>query len=140
MFARMSPVVAALAVAALAVLGQAQEHKAKEEAPHAGAAEPPGSEHHGAEAKAQHDEHHDPTDLSHANMSGMTTPVAGLTNPIAIKTDMAIFTFFVFLLILAVLSKFAWKPIARGLELREKGIAEKIEHARLAAEQASTQL
>lgn len=140
MLARMLPVVAALAVAALAGWAYAQENKAKDEAPHAAAPETSHEEHHGDGAKGEHAEHHDPTDLSHANMSAMTTPVTGLTNPIAIKTDMAVFSFVVFLLILAVLTKFAWKPIAHGLELREKGIEEKIEQARLAAEQASTQL
>jgi F-type H+-transporting ATPase subunit b len=127
MFARMTPLVTALLVSVLATFSSAQEKKAKEE--HAK----------GAKAAA-HDEHDDPADLSHANMSSMTSPLTGLTNPISFKSDMAIFTFVVFLLILAVLTKFAWKPIAHGLEARERGIAEKIEQARIAAEQATDQL
>jgi F-type H+-transporting ATPase subunit b len=91
-------------------------------------------------AEAGEAAHHDPHDLSHANMTSMTSPLEGLTNPIALKTDMAIFTFFVFLLILFVLTKFAWKPIAHGLEMREKGIADKIEQAQRAADQAIEQL
>ncbi|MEX2025666.1 MAG: ATP synthase F0 subunit B, partial [Pirellulaceae bacterium] len=79
-------------------------------------------------------EHHDPYDLSHAN----ATPA--LTDPSVFKADAAIFTFFIFLILLAILIKFAWKPIAHGLEAREKGIADKIEQARLAAEQATAQL
>jgi F-type H+-transporting ATPase subunit b len=80
------------------------------------------------------DAHHDPYDLSHAN----ATP--SLADPSAFKADSAIFTFILFLLLLAILIKFAWKPIAHGLELRERGIEEKIEQARLAAEQATAQL
>ena len=80
------------------------------------------------------EEHHDPHDLSHANASH------DLTAPQAIKSDAAIFTVVIFLLLLLILIKFAWKPIAHGLELREKGIADKIEQARLAAEQATAQL
>ena len=41
---------------------------------------------------------------------------------------------------MAILTKFAWKPIAHGLEAREKGILDKIEQARLAAEKATEQL
>lgn len=87
-----------------------------------------GHDDHGADAA------HDPYDNSHKNMSN------SLTNPVAIKSDSAIFTFFVFLIILLILTKFAWKPIAHGLEMREKGIADKIEQARLAADQAGEQL
>ncbi len=139
MLARLTPFVTALLVSVLATCASAQENKAKEEHSEAPANAKAEEEHHEG-AKADHDEHYDPTDLSHANMSSMTSPVTGLTNPIAFKTDMAIFTFVVFLVILAVLVKFAWKPIAHGLELREKGIADKIEQARIAAEQATAQL
>ncbi|HEX5033834.1 MAG TPA: F0F1 ATP synthase subunit B, partial [bacterium] len=73
-------------------------------------------------------------DLSHAN----ATP--GLSDPTAFKSDAAIFTFVIFLVLLAILTKFAWKPIAHGLEAREKGIEDKIEQARIAAEKATEQL
>ena len=94
---------------------------------------------HAADAKgeaghAAADAHGDPMDLSHNN----ATPK--LTDPSAFMADAAIFTFVIFLIILLVLIKFAWKPIAHGLEMREKGIEEKIEQARLAAEQATAQL
>lgn len=91
---------------------------------------------HGATGEKGHagGEHHDPYDLSHAN----ATP--SLTDPSAFKADASIFTFVIFLLLLAILVKFAWKPIAHGLEMREKGIADKIEQARIAAEQATAQL
>jgi F-type H+-transporting ATPase subunit b len=41
---------------------------------------------------------------------------------------------------LAILTKFAWGPIARALELREETIARQIEEARLASERAQQQL
>ena len=77
---------------------------------------------------------HDLTDLSEGNAS------PSLADPAELKTDMAIYSFVVFLLVLAILTKFAWKPIAHGLEAREKGILDKIEQARVAAEKATAQL
>lgn len=131
-----------MAAALLAIGGAcavAQERKAEDKAKAAGAkAEAKAKEgEHASEAKADDHAagaHGDPMDLSHANST------KDLTDPAAIKADAAIFTFVIFLLILLVLIKFAWKPIAHGLELREKGIADKIEQARIAAEQATEQL
>ncbi len=51
------------------------------------------------------------------------------TDPLELKKDLAIWTAVIFLLLLAVLWKFAWKPIAEGLEKREKGIADQIDGA-----------
>jgi len=42
------------------------------------------------------------------------------------KADLAIYTFLVFLVLLAILTKFAWKPINEALEAREHRIAEHI--------------
>lgn len=42
------------------------------------------------------------------------------------KADLAIYTFLVFLLLLVILTKFAWKPINDALEAREHRIAEHI--------------
>jgi F-type H+-transporting ATPase subunit b len=135
MLARMTSLVVVLLATVLAGWAPAQEKKAKEEEPHTKAtADSKAKEEHPEGAKAEHAEHHDLTDLSHANMT------SSVTNPIAFKSDMAIFTFVVFVLLVAILTKFAWKPIAHGLELREKGIAENIEQARIAAEQAKAQL
>jgi F-type H+-transporting ATPase subunit b len=50
-----------------------------------------------------------------------TTP-----NPLVIGPDLAVVTVVVFLLLLAVLSKFAWKPIVEALDRRERSIAENI--------------
>ncbi|MGC3972696.1 MAG: F0F1 ATP synthase subunit B [Pirellulales bacterium] len=47
-------------------------------------------------------------------------------DPGEVKTDLAIFTAAVFLLLVIILRKFAWKPIAAGLEKREHHIAHEI--------------
>jgi F-type H+-transporting ATPase subunit b len=83
-----------------------------------------------------HDDHgaHDPTDLSHNNAT------ANIANPADIRFDMAIYSAVVFFLLLFLLGKFAWGPISHGLETREKSIADKIEQATRAAEEATAQL
>ena len=77
---------------------------------------------------------HDPTDLSHQNASEK------LEDPSEFKSDLAIWTFVLFLCLLGVLAKFAWGPVMAGLEKREQGIAAKIEEAQHSAEQAARQL
>lgn len=72
--------------------------------------------------------HHDDTDLTHGNAT------ANIANPADIRFDMSIYSFVVFLLLLAVLYKFAWGPIATALERRENTIARQIEEAKLASE------
>lgn len=61
-------------------------------------------------------------------------------DPSEIKDDLAIFTFIVFLLVLAILWKFAWGPISRGLEKREHHITEQIAAAERANEEAKEML
>jgi F-type H+-transporting ATPase subunit b len=53
-----------------------------------------------------------------------------------VKTDLAIWTFVVFLVLLAILWKFAWGPIVAGLQKREQRIADNIAAAERANEQA----
>jgi len=57
-------------------------------------------------------------------------------NPLDFKSDLAIWTAVVFLLVLAILWKFAWGPIREGLDKREQGIADQIAQAEAANEQA----
>ncbi len=59
----------------------------------------------------------------------------GEINPLDFQSDLAIWTAVVFLLLLAILWKFAWGPIAEALDKREKRIADQIG----AAEQANTE-
>jgi F-type H+-transporting ATPase subunit b len=98
---------------------------------HADPAHPPGHD-----EQAAHDDHaeHDPYELSHSN----ATPA--INQPQEWRYDMAIWTFVIFLLLLAILTKFAWGPIAAALERREETIARQIEEARLASERAAVQL
>ena len=77
---------------------------------------------------------HDDTDLSHGNKT------AALDSPADFRFDLSIYTFIVFLILLAVLYKFAWGPIAAALEQREETIARQIEEARMASEKAALQL
>ena len=73
-------------------------------------------------------------DNSHKNASPT------IMHPQEFKSDLALFTLVVFILLLAILLKFAWGPITRGLEKREQGIADHIDQARLDAEQAAETL
>jgi F-type H+-transporting ATPase subunit b len=57
-------------------------------------------------------------------------------DPSEFRTDLAVWTFFVFLLLMLVLRKFAWGPIMAGLEHREKVIAEHIAVAEQSEEAA----
>jgi F-type H+-transporting ATPase subunit b len=78
--------------------------------------------------------HHDPHDLSHGDGS------AALRAAQELRFDRGIATFAVFLLLLAILAKFAWGPIAAGLDKREETIARQIAEAKQAAATASKQL
>lgn len=85
------------------------------------------AEHHGGG-------HHDDTDLTHGNAT------AKLTDPSDFRFDMSIYSFLVFLILMGVLYKFAWGPIATALDQREQTIARQIEDARLASEKSALQL
>ncbi len=99
-----------------------------------------GSQEHGPEEdgedghEAPHGAHHDPYDLSHQNAGKQ------LNSPSEFKSDLAIWTFVVFLLLLALLRRFAWGPIVDGLDRREAGIAARIKEAQANAEKAAAQL
>ena len=53
----------------------------------------------------------------------------GGINPLKVKGDLALWTAVIFLLLVAVLWKYAWGPIADGLDKREKRIADEIASA-----------
>jgi len=61
-------------------------------------------------------------------------------NPLTIDPDLAVFTAIIFLMLLAFLGKFAWKPIMEGLEKRESAIEQQIESANQNAAQAEATL
>ena len=56
--------------------------------------------------------------------------------PSAWKLDLSLWTAVVFLCLLAILWKFAWKPIAEGLDKRERGVADQIAQAEAANRKA----
>jgi F-type H+-transporting ATPase subunit b len=61
-------------------------------------------------------------------------------SPAWFQTDLAIWSFAVFLALLALLTKFAWKPILDGLERREEGIAQQIAETKASNEEARRML
>lgn len=89
---------------------------------------------HGTSADSHAGGHHNEFDLSHANAG------KNLEAPEEFKSDLAIYTFVVFLLLMAVLIKFAWKPIVDGLAKREQTIAQMIEDARQSSKKAEQSL
>ncbi len=60
--------------------------------------------------------------------------------PLDFKTDLAIWTAVVFLVLFAVLFKFAWGPISEGLHKREQGIADNISAAQRQHDEAKALL
>jgi F-type H+-transporting ATPase subunit b len=69
-------------------------------------------------------------------LASETTPAGGGDiNPLApsaFKLDLALWTTVVFLLLLAILSKFAWGPLAKALDQREQNVADQIAQAEAA--------
>jgi F-type H+-transporting ATPase subunit b len=64
---------------------------------------------------------------------------AGDINPVgpnAWRADLAIWTAVVFLCLLAILAKFAWRPITEGLDKRERNVADQIAQAEAANQKA----
>lgn len=68
------------------------------------------------------------------------TSQADFESPAWFQTDLAVWSFAVFLALLALLTKFAWKPIMQGLEKREEGIARQIAETKAANEEAKRML
>lgn len=60
--------------------------------------------------------------------------------PEEVRYDLSIYTFVVFAILMALLYKFAWGPISKGLDARETAIAKMIEDAKSASETATKQL
>ena len=85
-----------------------------------------------AESKATADAHGDAHGGEHGHDHiGAGNPGPNLGKPEEIKSDLAFFTFVVFLVLLAILWKFAWGPIIEALERREKMVADHIAQAEL---------
>jgi len=78
---------------------------------------------------AGHGEHHTPIGAKGVD-----------TSPAEFKSDLAIFTLIVFVLLFLLLRQFAWGPIVDGLEKREGAIAQQIADAEAAHEKAKAML
>lgn len=87
-----------------------------------------------ADEQAEHAETEDAV-AEHANLEhANATPELRAAQEF--KSDLAIYTFIVFLLLLLVLLKFAWNPISKALDERERSIADHIAAAEAKHEEA----
>ncbi len=72
----------------------------------------------------------------HANGAEHGSEAHGNSNPLSVDPDLAIVTLVVFLLLFAILRKFAWGPIRTALDSREKGIATLLEESKRSNEES----
>jgi len=77
-------------------------------------------------------------EIGHQPPAGVTK--ADFESPAEFRKDLAIYSFLVFLLLLGLLSKFAWTPIMQGLEKREQGIADMLKATQAASDDAKKML
>jgi F-type H+-transporting ATPase subunit b len=89
-------------------------------------------------AESGHGDDHAHVAIGHGAPAGMTQ--AEFESPAEFRSDLAIWSFAVFLGLLGLLTAFAWKPIMQGLEKRERGIADTIAATNAAHEEARRQL
>lgn len=87
---------------------------------------------------AGHDDHGHLPEIGH-NVPAGTTQKA-FESPAWFQTDLAVWSFAVFLGLLGLLTKFAWKPIMEGLDKREQGIADTIAATQAANAEAKKML
>jgi F-type H+-transporting ATPase subunit b len=64
----------------------------------------------------------------------------GLPEFLIPNPDLALVTLVIFLALLAILTRYAWRPLIHGLELREKRIADQIDSAQQANDKAQATL
>ena len=93
---------------------------------------------HGAEVSTESGVHADEADAhdDHGHDDGHGATDATANNPLSLNIDLAIVTAIVFLLLLAILKKFAWGPISVALAKREQDVANNIDEARRQNEEA----
>ena len=99
-----------------------------------------------ADATAHGKDHAEHSDHGHGHHAeiGTSAPAgvkqSAFESPAWFQTDLALWSFAVFMLLLGLLSAFAWKPIMHGLEKREQGIADMIASTQAANEDAKRML
>ena len=87
---------------------------------------------------AGHGDHGHLPEIGHNPPAGTTQKA--FESPAWFQTDLAVWSFVVFLGLLGLLTKFAWKPIMDGLDKREQGIADTIAATQAANEDAKRML
>ena len=97
-----------------------------------------------ADPAAAHSAHGEDHGGDHAPEIGHNPPPGvsqeDFESPAWFQLDLALWSFAVFVLLLILLTTFAWKPIMEGLEKRERGIAETIAATRAAHDEAKGML
>jgi F-type H+-transporting ATPase subunit b len=88
-------------------------------------------------ASAADDHGHGPA-IGHNVPAGVSQEA--FESPAWFQTDLALWTLAVFVLLMLLLTKFAWKPIMDGLEKREQGIADMIAATQRSNEEAKSML
>lgn len=87
-----------------------------------------------------HDTHHAPASAAKAEGAAEGESGGhgghGGGGPLSFKTDLALWTLVVFVALMLVLWRYAWGPIAKGLESRERMIADQIAQAERSNEEA----
>ena len=79
--------------------------------------------------------------FSQFSQANIALPVIlGDANPLEFPVDLGLWSLIIFLGLLAILTKFAWKPIIDGLDERELGIARDIDEAEAANQKAQDNL
>jgi len=96
------------------------------------------SDDHGHAGDAGHADHGHAPEIGHNPPAGVAQK--DFESPAWFQKDLAIWSFAVFLGLLGVLTKFAWKPIMQGLEKREEGIARQIAETKASNEEAKRML
>ena len=94
------------------------------------------SDEHAAESHDAHGGHG--TEIGHNLPAGVAAK--DFESPAWFQTDLALWSFAVFVILMLLLTKFAWKPIMDGLEKRERGIADTIAATQRANEEAKSML
>ena len=75
-----------------------------------------------------------------SQIHGAVMLASDAANPLKFDVDLGLWTLVVFLGLLAILTKFAWRPIIDGLDARELGIAKDIDDAEQANQKAQDNL
>jgi F-type H+-transporting ATPase subunit b len=107
-------------------------------------ADPKAETEHSAAGHGGHDDHGHGPEIGHnlpaADFLGRAPTRQWFESPAWFQTDLALWSFAVFVLLMLLLTKFAWKPIMEGLDKREQGIADTIAATQRANEEAKQML